>query len=51
MLMEWNIVYVPGTQGGRSRGVSKFKYYIQGLGYGYCLARAFLHRLGLVLWF
>lgn len=51
ILMGGKIVYVPGAQGVRSRGVSKFKFYKEGLGYGYCLARALLHRLGLVLWF
>jgi glycosyltransferase involved in cell wall biosynthesis len=51
ILCGGKIVYVPGKQGTRLRGVSKFAFRKEGPGFGYCLIRAFLHRLHLVYWF
>ncbi len=45
------ITYVPGMQGTRKRGVSKFVFRKEGFGFGYCLIRAFLHRYRLLYWF
>jgi dolichol-phosphate mannosyltransferase len=45
------IIYVAAAQGTRVRGVSKFRFLKEGIGYGYCLIRAFLHRFRLVYWF
>lgn len=51
ILRGGKIVYVPGAQGTRERGVSKFIFRKEGLGFGYCLLRAFLHRHKLIFWF
>jgi len=51
ILMDSNIIYIPGAQGVRQRGVSKFVFFKEGLGFGYCLFRAFLHRTNLIYWF
>jgi len=51
ILTGGTITYIPGAQGVRARGVSKFVFHKEGLGFGYCLIRAFLHRLKLVYWF
>jgi hypothetical protein len=51
ILIGGEVSYVPGAQGVRQGGASKFVFYKEGVGYGYCLLRAFLHRLGLVYWF
>jgi glycosyltransferase involved in cell wall biosynthesis len=45
------IAYIPGAQGTRERGVSKFIFRKEGPGFSYCLLRAFLHRHKLVYWF
>jgi|GEM_PF-677845 len=45
------IKYIAGAQGVRTRGVSKFIFYKEGLGFGYCLLRAFLHRFNIIYWF
>jgi glycosyltransferase involved in cell wall biosynthesis len=50
LLNGGRIVYIPGSQGIRERGVSKFIFRREGPGYGYVLLRAWLHKLG-VLWF
>ena len=51
ILIGGKVSYVPGAQGVRQGGKSKFIFHKEGLGYGYCLIRAFLHRLNLVYWF
>lgn len=51
ILIGGNIKYVAGAQGTRVYGVSKFVFRKEGIGYGYCLIRAFLHRYKLVYWF
>jgi glycosyltransferase involved in cell wall biosynthesis len=51
ILRDGKIVYVPGAQGTRARGVSKFVFSKEGIGFGYCLLRAFLHRYKIVYWF
>ncbi len=51
ILMGGRIAYIPGAQGTRERGVSKFIFKKEGLGFGYCLLRAFLHRLKIIYWF
>jgi len=43
--------YVPGAQGIRQGGKSKFIFHKEGLGYGYCLIRTFFHRYKLIYWF
>jgi glycosyltransferase involved in cell wall biosynthesis len=45
------IAYLPGAQGTRERGVSKFVFHKEGIGFGYCLLRTFLHRKKLIYWF
>jgi len=44
------IVFIPGSQSFRERGISQFRFAREALSYGYVLARAWLHRLG-VSWF
>jgi glycosyltransferase involved in cell wall biosynthesis len=51
ILIGDNIAYVPGAQGVRQGGKSKFIFHKEGLGYGYCLIRAFFHRYKLIYWF
>jgi len=51
ILIGGNVSYVPGAQGVRQSGKSKFIFYKEGLGYGYCLIRAFFHRHNLIYWF
>ncbi len=51
ILMGGNVSYVPGAQGVRKGGKSKFIFHKEGLGYGYCLIRAFFHRHNLIYWF
>jgi dolichol-phosphate mannosyltransferase len=51
ILMGGTVKYIAGAQGVRVYGVSKFVFRKEGIGYGYCLVRAFLHRLNLVYWF
>lgn len=51
ILKGGNIAYVPGAQGTRQHGVSKFVFHKEGIGFGYCLMRAFLHRYNLIYWF
>jgi glycosyltransferase involved in cell wall biosynthesis len=45
------VAYIPGAQGTRRRGVSKFVFRKEGIGFGYCLVRALLHRHKLIYWF
>ncbi|MCZ4294811.1 glycosyltransferase family 2 protein [Vibrio sinaloensis] len=51
ILMGGEVRYIPGAQGTRAFGVSKFIFRKEGIGYSYCLIRAFLHRMKLVYWF
>ena len=51
ILRGQRVSYVPGAQGVRERGVSKFVFRKEGLGFAYCLLRAFLHRHRLIYWF
>jgi glycosyltransferase involved in cell wall biosynthesis len=51
ILMGGKVSYVPGAQGVRKGGKSKFVFHKEGLGYGYCLIRAFFHRYHLIYWF
>jgi len=51
VLADYKILFIPGSQGTRAQGVSKFKFYKEGLGFGLCLIRAFLHRKRLIFWF
>lgn len=44
------IVFVPGSQSFRERGISQFRFLREALSYAYVLLRAWLHRLG-VSWF
>lgn len=50
LLSGGKIVTVPGAQGTRNRGISKFRFRKEGLGYLNVVLRAALHRLG-VRWF
>jgi glycosyltransferase involved in cell wall biosynthesis len=51
ILIGGRVAYIPGAQSTRQRGVSKFIFHKEGLGFAYCLFRAFLHRYKLVYWF
>jgi len=51
ILIGGKVSYVPGAQGVRQGGKSKFIFHLEGLGYGYCLIRAFFHRHKLIYWF
>lgn len=51
LMKEGKVSYIPGAQGVRQRGVSKFIFFKEGFGFGYCLMRAFLHRYNLIYWF
>ena len=51
ILIGGEVSYVPGAQGVRQGGKSKFIFHKEGLGYGYCLIRAFCHRHHLIYWF
>ncbi len=51
LLNGGRIDYVAAGQGIRTKGVSKFYFRKEAIGYMYVLARAFLHRTGFILWF
>lgn len=51
ILIGGKVSYIPGAQGVRQGGKSKFIFHKEGLGYGYCLIRAFCHRHRLAYWF
>ena len=51
ILIGGEVKYIAGAQGVRERGVSKFIFHKEGLGFGYCLIRAFLHKTKIVYWF
>jgi glycosyltransferase involved in cell wall biosynthesis len=45
------IEYIGHKQGVRQKGESKFRFRREGIRYGYVLLRAWLHKLGVILWF
>jgi glycosyltransferase involved in cell wall biosynthesis len=51
ILMGGDVKYIAGAQGTRAFGISKFIFRKEGIGYAYCLLRAFLHRTKLIYWF
>lgn len=51
ILAGLNVKYISGSQGVRVGGVSKFKFHKEGIGFGMCLMRAWLHRNRLIFWF
>lgn len=51
ILSGGKIKYVPGSQGTRERGVSKFIFCKEGFGFAYCLLRSFLHNYRIIYWF
>ncbi|KXJ67169.1 glycosyl transferase family 2 [Achromobacter xylosoxidans] len=51
ILTGGQVKYIPGAQGVRARGVSKFIFRKEGIGFSYCLLRSFLHRYKIAYWF
>ena len=51
ILANLNIIFIPGSQGVRYNGVSKFHFHKEGVGFGLCLLRAALHRKKILFWF
>lgn len=51
ILAGLNVRFISGAQGVRVGGVSKFKFHKEGLGFGICLIRAWMHRNRLIFWF
>lgn len=51
ILSGGQIAYIPGAQGVRARGESKFIFRKEGPGFSYCLLRSFLHRYKIAYWF
>jgi len=51
ILAGLNVVFISGSQGTRVSGVSKFKFHKEGVGFGMCLLRAWLHRNQIIFWF
>jgi glycosyltransferase involved in cell wall biosynthesis len=51
ILAGLKVSFISGAQGVRVGGVSKFKFHKEGIGFGMCLLRAWLHRNRLVYWF
>jgi glycosyltransferase involved in cell wall biosynthesis len=45
------VQFISGSQGVRVGGVSKFKFHKEGIGFGMCLIRSWLHRHQLIFWF
>lgn len=45
------VVSVPGRQSFREKGISQFHFLREATSYAYVLARAWLHRIGLLTWF
>jgi dolichol-phosphate mannosyltransferase len=46
-----DIKFIPGSQGVRAQGVSKFYFRKEGAGFINCLLRAFLHRKKIIFWY
>jgi dolichol-phosphate mannosyltransferase len=51
ILAGLKVVFISGSQGVRVGGASKFKFHKEGIGFGMCLLRAWLHRNKLIFWF
>ncbi len=51
ILANYKIRFIPGSQGVRQSGQSKFSFTKEGLGFLNCLLRAFLHRKKIIYWF
>lgn len=51
ILAGLNVSFISGAQGVRIGGVSKFKFHKEGIGFGMCLIRAWLHRRKIIFWF
>jgi dolichol-phosphate mannosyltransferase len=51
ILMGLNVRFIPGSQGIRINGISKFSFAKEFFGFSYCLVRAFLHRKKIISWF
>ena len=51
ILAGLNVLFISGSQGIRLSGESKFKFHKEGLGFGMCLLRAWMHRNGIIYWF
>jgi glycosyltransferase involved in cell wall biosynthesis len=51
ILAGLKVSFISGSQGVRVGGVSKFKFHKEGIGFGMCLIRAWLHRNRLIYWF
>lgn len=50
-LANLKILIIPGSQGTRINGASKFSFTKESVGFGMCLVRAWLHRKGYIFWF
>ena len=46
-----DVRFISGAQSVRVGGVSKFKFHKEGIGFGVCLIRAWLHRNRIIFWF
>jgi dolichol-phosphate mannosyltransferase len=46
-----DVRFISGAQTVRVGGVSKFKFHKEGIGFGKCLIRAWLHRNNIIYWF
>ncbi|XAT61175.1 glycosyltransferase [Rhodobacteraceae bacterium Araon29] len=51
ILAGFKIQFLPGAQGTRVGGVSKFNFIKEGPGFSLCLIRSLLHRKKIVFWF
>jgi glycosyltransferase involved in cell wall biosynthesis len=51
ILANLKIKYIPGAQGVRKQGESKFYFRKEAIGFGMCLVRAYLHRKKYIYWF
>lgn len=51
ILAGLNVHFISGSQGVRVGGVSKFKFHKEGIGFGMCLLRAWMHRNRMIFWF
>lgn len=46
-----NVRFISGAPSVRVGGISKFKFHKEGIGFGVCLIRAWLHRNRIIFWF
>jgi hypothetical protein len=51
VLAGYRYGFISAGQGVRETGTSKFNFKKEGIGFGMCLIRAFLHRLKIIYWF